>query len=136
MTAEALLANLRERGVILTIAAGDRLRVEAPRGMMTAELRAALAGHKPQIIEQLRRQAALYEQLTADIGTPANIEALRWVTHHHDASVLTELLALDGECARLAAANAAEDTYRAAVERLLKRVREVRRIYREAVRER
>jgi hypothetical protein len=45
MTPEALLRRLAALNVTLT-AHGDRLRVEAPEGALTAELRAALAEHK------------------------------------------------------------------------------------------
>lgn len=53
MTALALLAELRRRGVVLE-ASGDRLRYRAPAGAMTAELRAALAAHKAELLMMLR----------------------------------------------------------------------------------
>jgi len=47
-----LLADLKRRGVILE-AIGDRLRVDAPAGMLTPELRQALVVHKAELLELL-----------------------------------------------------------------------------------
>ncbi len=58
MRPAALLAHLRERGVILS-ARGDRLRVEAPRGVLTPDIRAALAEHKADVVPLLWYQEAL-----------------------------------------------------------------------------
>lgn len=61
MTAAELLAELKKLGVLL-ICDGDALRIKAPAGVLTPELKAALAEHK----------AALLAQLTAGAGpTPA-----------------------------------------------------------------
>lgn len=49
MTAIELLAQLRGRGVIIE-AKGERLRVEAPKGAMTPELREALTAHKLEVL--------------------------------------------------------------------------------------
>ncbi len=51
-TAENLIRDLAGRGVRLT-AHGDRLRVEAPAGTLTPELREMLAGAKPAILAAL-----------------------------------------------------------------------------------
>ncbi len=56
MTATAVLEELQASGVRLRMIATDRLRVEAPRGVVTLELRAALAQYKAEIIAELRRQ--------------------------------------------------------------------------------
>ena len=48
----SLLVDLRSRGVTLA-AAGDKLRIDAPRGTMTKELLATLAEHKREIIAAL-----------------------------------------------------------------------------------
>jgi hypothetical protein len=53
MTAEDLLDDLRKREVAVTIR-GDHLRVEAPRGVLTEELRSALSEHKPALLRLLR----------------------------------------------------------------------------------
>lgn len=55
MTAKALLADLVARDVRLS-AAGDKLRVNAPRGALTAELRRALLDHKPELLKALRQR--------------------------------------------------------------------------------
>ena len=52
-TARTLLADLRRAGVLLT-AKGDRLAFDAPAGVMTADVRAALTTHKPEILAVLR----------------------------------------------------------------------------------
>lgn len=57
MTASAILAEARRRGIRLSDRDG-RLRYEARPGAMTAELRAALAEHKPAVLELLRAEAA------------------------------------------------------------------------------
>lgn len=49
MTATALLADLLSRGVGLS-ADGDRLHVDAPKGVLTDADVAALHQHKPQIL--------------------------------------------------------------------------------------
>ncbi|MCC7409241.1 MAG: hypothetical protein IT442_14340 [Phycisphaeraceae bacterium] len=53
MTAYALLNDLRQRGVVLT-AKDDRLAYDAPRGVLTADLRALLVGLKPALLAILR----------------------------------------------------------------------------------
>ena len=53
MTPMELLNELTERGVILE-PRGERLHVEAPRGVLTPEFRQALIEHKPEILAMLR----------------------------------------------------------------------------------
>src|SRR5919202_6480234 len=67
MTAAELLNALRERGVRLE-AAGGHLRYR-PASAVPAELRAALAVHKPEVLRLLAFQAAVreYELLGAQI---------------------------------------------------------------------
>ena len=55
MSAAALLAALQARGVRLT-AVGDRLRVDAPAGVLTVADRAALAAYKAALLARLRRR--------------------------------------------------------------------------------
>src|SRR5438105_3680208 len=52
MSTPELLDNLRRRGVRLEVH-GDRLKVDAPTGTLTAEIKAALAEHKPEILAVL-----------------------------------------------------------------------------------
>ncbi len=49
MTAVELLTELRERGIFIETS-GNRLRIDAPRGAVTPELREALVEHKSQVI--------------------------------------------------------------------------------------
>lgn len=57
MTATALLAELRDAGISLSVR-GDKLRVESQPGAVSAELRARLAEAKPQLIALLRPDEA------------------------------------------------------------------------------
>jgi len=52
MTALELLADLRSKGVILTVK-GDRLAYDAPAGTMTPDLLATIKAHKPAIVAAL-----------------------------------------------------------------------------------
>lgn len=52
MTASALLDELKARGALLTVN-GDRIRVRAPAAVVTPDLRAALAKHKPELLRLL-----------------------------------------------------------------------------------
>ena len=54
MTGGQVLAVLKSRGVVLE-PQGDRLHYRAPRGILTPELRQALAEHKAEIMALLRR---------------------------------------------------------------------------------
>ena len=56
MSAAQLLARVRDLGITLT-GNGDRLHYEAPRGVLTSELRQSLAAHKPQVLAELEREA-------------------------------------------------------------------------------
>jgi TubC N-terminal docking domain len=55
MNASALLEDLRHRDVTLD-AEGDRLHVDAPAGVITDELRAALVENKGRLLEFLVRE--------------------------------------------------------------------------------
>lgn len=52
MTAKTLLEDLRSRDVVLR-ADGDNLRIDAPSGVLTDQLRDALMEHKPRLIKLL-----------------------------------------------------------------------------------
>jgi hypothetical protein len=52
MTAEAIIAALRERGITLR-AEGDRLKWAAPTGVMTEEMRAAISGCRDELLALL-----------------------------------------------------------------------------------
>jgi hypothetical protein len=52
MTAVALLAELQHRGASVAVV-GERLRVEAPTGTVTPQMREALAAHKSELLRLL-----------------------------------------------------------------------------------
>ncbi len=58
MNAVALLAEARRRGIELW-ADGDRLRYEAPEGVLTAELRKSLSDHREDLLSLLRGARAI-----------------------------------------------------------------------------
>jgi hypothetical protein len=53
MTPESLLADLQAKGVHFQVV-GDTLRVDAPKGVLTPELRQALYQHKVEILVYLK----------------------------------------------------------------------------------
>jgi hypothetical protein len=62
MTAGALLSDLREAGVVLTLSGPDHLKVDAPKGVITPELRDALVKHKPELLKLVAQEAARSEE--------------------------------------------------------------------------
>ena len=52
---ERLLARLTASGAVLQVK-GDRLHVDAPKGLVTAQLKAEIASHKAEILELLAGQ--------------------------------------------------------------------------------
>ena len=50
MSAYNLLSELRQAGVVVKASGNDRLVVDAPKGALTADLRAALAAHKKELL--------------------------------------------------------------------------------------
>jgi TubC N-terminal docking domain len=52
MTVDVLLVEATRLGIVLRVA-GDYLRIQAPKGVLTDELRAALTVHKPAILRRL-----------------------------------------------------------------------------------
>jgi hypothetical protein len=57
VNATTLLTNLLDRGIRLS-ASGERLNVDAPKGAMTPDLRAALVEHKAGLLRLLNAQDA------------------------------------------------------------------------------
>lgn len=55
MSPQDLLTTLRSSGVEITVVE-DRLRIEAPHGVVTPEIRQALAEHKPELLAELTGQ--------------------------------------------------------------------------------
>ena len=76
-----LLEQLSELGVKLQLD-GEDLRVTAPQGVLTAELRQALREHKASLVEALRAKKAALDEPPAIEPDPA---------HAHEPFPLTEL---------------------------------------------
>src|SRR5919206_4178776 len=70
-----LLAVLTERGVLLSVADG-RLRVNAPKGVLTPALQSALAAHKHGLIELLSAPDAVEHAPAASLAPPGGREHL------------------------------------------------------------
>jgi hypothetical protein len=66
MTAHELLSQLRAKGVEIKASGEDRLVIDAPKGTITEELRAALAGSKAELLKILKT-----EQMQASSPAPA-----------------------------------------------------------------
>ena len=81
MTGQALLARLRERDIQLT-ADGDRLVVDAPRGLLTDQLRGVLRNRKAELLTILgdadhwARRAAGLLSTVADADRRADLREL------------------------------------------------------------
>lgn len=56
--AAELLDELAARGVLLEVACAERLRVDAPAGVLTPELRQTLGEHKAELLELLQAPGA------------------------------------------------------------------------------
>jgi hypothetical protein len=71
MTAHELLAQLREKGVEVKTSGDDRLVIDAPRGTITEELRAALSSNKAELLHILKaRQTATTEPAKSPAPEP------------------------------------------------------------------
>ena len=58
MPAAAIIRKLCASGVSLAVVAPNRLRVEAPSGVVTTDLLAIIAQHKAEILSELTAQGA------------------------------------------------------------------------------
>jgi hypothetical protein len=68
MTPDELIATLQAHQILLAVN-GDRLRVDAPAGTLTAELRAAVAQHKTALIARLTDGSTVHSpQQAAQFG--------------------------------------------------------------------
>jgi hypothetical protein len=70
MSAYNLLSDLRQAGVVVKASGNDRLVVDAPKGALTAEMRAALAEHKKELLAIL---TVTGEQQAVAPTTPAQV---------------------------------------------------------------
>ena len=62
MSGATLLAELRQRGAVVTVL-GARLRVEGPRGVLTPALKEALAVYKPELLAMLGTEYARRDEI-------------------------------------------------------------------------
>src|SRR5262245_58985262 len=69
MDVERLLSTLVERGIVMRADDGN-LRVEAPRGALTDDLRAAIATHKPQLLARLASEESAIDRVPRDGDLP------------------------------------------------------------------
>lgn len=65
MTTRDLVESLRQQGVVL-IPDGDRLRIDAPTGVLTQPLRQKLTQHKAEILEHLHEEHNAIAALSLD----------------------------------------------------------------------
>ena len=77
MTVTELLNHLQALGVRLTVA-GERLRVDAPVGVLTADLREALATHKTEVMAVLAQRNEFNEMNESRLAalTPHSLRSL------------------------------------------------------------
>jgi len=69
MNLHLLLNTLSERGVKLAVN-GESLAVDAPKGVLTSELRNSLVEHKSEILELLRQNSLNYDALPSIVPEP------------------------------------------------------------------
>src|SRR2546423_1180387 len=71
MTAHELLSQLRAKGVQVKTSGDDRLVIDAPRGTVNEELRAALAANKAELLQILKNENIEAAALSrAEAGAP------------------------------------------------------------------
>ena len=92
MSAAALLADLRGRGVELA-AAGETLRYRAPKGTMTPDLRQALADHKADLLAELECEATTAALATIEAQLTAGTERVLALWHAGERAAAAELQA-------------------------------------------
>ena len=74
MTAHELLTELRSKGVEIKASSEDRLVIDAPKGTITEELRAALSGNKADLLTILKAEQV---QKGAEAVSPPEVRNLR-----------------------------------------------------------
>ena len=77
MNIEQLLADLGRKRVVLALD-GDRLRYRAPEGALTDDMRSAIATHRVEISDWLRRSAR--SELPC-LGNCVNCDPRNWEDH-------------------------------------------------------
>ncbi|MEM7417080.1 MAG: amino acid adenylation domain-containing protein, partial [Gemmatimonadota bacterium] len=102
MTLGALVSELRARGIHVAVD-GDRLRVSAPEGAITEELRQAIGARKAELIDLFRSSGSDGPKPRSDAG-PAGLSLqqeriwlLQEMEPHQTAYNLSSRVALEGE---------------------------------------
>jgi len=72
-----LLSRLRRLGAIVHLSDADRIKVDAPAGTVTPELRAELVKQREQLVSALRAER---DRRTSNGGTPEQLEAMLTTT--------------------------------------------------------
>ncbi len=136
MSMAELLVELRSRGVELT-AMGERLRIDAPKGVLTPEIRETLARHKAEILALLESPSpaprqeippecrARYREVAQDslFDNFPTVDA--WLAEHHP-GLWQRIRELDRELSRLERKGSTKQEYHVALELFLTHLREAK----------
>lgn len=94
MTAHELLTQLREKGVEVKTSGDDRLVIDAPKGTITEELRAALSANKAELLQMLKAEQTARAQAATDEVAESTPTAPQTVTSAPEfAPIAPEVLA-------------------------------------------
>src|SRR5437660_11892854 len=100
MIGQALLKELQDQRVQLTVV-GDKLKVHAPKGVVTQEICVLLAGHKAELITQLSGVISNHEEVAFDkcLSPVSENKQGQLSTHYasHDLSPLASALNGDNQ---------------------------------------
>jgi hypothetical protein len=91
----ALMTILADRGIVIT-AADDRLKIDAPVGALTADLRQALVANKPALLAWLNRANARSEPEAAPTIHRIPLDDLRGYLAQHKLRVVGGTASPDG----------------------------------------
>jgi hypothetical protein len=81
MTANELLTKLREQGIEVRTSGDDNIIIDAPVGMMTGDLRSAIASHKLELLQILKEESesrldpGVMEAPNAGVGLAAEMKS-------------------------------------------------------------
>jgi len=105
----------------------DGVRHPVSASQVSQSLRGETVRHPETRQADLRQ---LYVDLTADLATDEDVQALRWLSDHGHASLVGELLDLDRHAHELVRRDADEADVRAAIGRFVNAIHEMRTAYR------
>src|SRR5437660_11351565 len=118
MTAHDLLSQLREKGVEVKTSGDDRLIIDAPKGTITEDLRAALAANKAELLEILKAEQA------GDEPAAVSSQVVEPITSASNAPKEPVMTAAPKDEDAIAAASAAEEIKQLEVELMRLRTEE------------